>query len=305
MPAYEGIAILGFPRSGTTLLRRILDAHRDIACPGETYLLSACAKFLASHPVVGGVNVGVESGLVLLGMDSSDVIQRLRSLAFSLRLEHCQKAGKRLWAEKTAIDVFYLKNIERIFGDTLRFVCMSRHGLDVAVSVREWCERSETYPPELHPYIQRYPRPLEAFSRAWVDVEQDLQSFLVHHADNAIHIRYEDLVFSTEETMRRILAFLEVDWENELVERAFAKEPDGFGDWKAYGSTAMATESIGRWKKLSRTTLAELAPIVHSTLTMLGYDPVLTGQTVDAGEALRRYQWGLKLQQAHARPPSP
>ncbi|MCA9663328.1 MAG: sulfotransferase, partial [Myxococcales bacterium] len=32
-----GIIVLGAPRSGTTLLRRLLDAHPNIACPPETY----------------------------------------------------------------------------------------------------------------------------------------------------------------------------------------------------------------------------------------------------------------------------
>ena len=39
--AHDGINVMGVPRSGTTLLRGIGDAHRDIACPRETNLLSA------------------------------------------------------------------------------------------------------------------------------------------------------------------------------------------------------------------------------------------------------------------------
>lgn len=303
MPTYEGIAILGFPRSGTTLLRRILDAHSRISCPGETYLLSACAKFLSSHRVVGGVNVGVESGLALMGVPPVEIIRHLREWAISIRSEPLKTTEKQIWAEKTATDVFHLEGIERIFGDHLRFVCISRHGLDAAVSVREWCERSEAYPPELHPYVQRHAQPLEAFADAWVDVEKSLESFVQRHPQNAIKLRYEDLVADTSTQVRRILGFLEVDWEDGLIERAFSKDPEGFGDWKTYGASNISADSIGRWKKLSRTTIGEMAPIVNPMLESLGYNPVPLVHSLDSDEALRRYQLGLKLQQAKPIPP--
>jgi protein-tyrosine sulfotransferase len=34
-----GVVVLGFPRSGTTLLRRLLESHHDLCCPPETHLL--------------------------------------------------------------------------------------------------------------------------------------------------------------------------------------------------------------------------------------------------------------------------
>jgi len=56
---YDGIIVIGCPRSGTTLLRRLLDAHPNIAAPGETYLFTACARFLRSERAVDGMDVGV------------------------------------------------------------------------------------------------------------------------------------------------------------------------------------------------------------------------------------------------------
>ena len=39
---YEGVLIVGVPRRGTTLLRRIFDSHPNICCPPETYLFGSC-----------------------------------------------------------------------------------------------------------------------------------------------------------------------------------------------------------------------------------------------------------------------
>ena len=52
---YEGIIVLGAPRSGTTLTQRLLAAHPQIACPPETYLLRACSRFLHEEKTVPSV----------------------------------------------------------------------------------------------------------------------------------------------------------------------------------------------------------------------------------------------------------
>ena len=52
------LVILGFPRSGTTLLARLLDGHPDISAPPETGLLSAAGRFLAELTEVEGPPLG-------------------------------------------------------------------------------------------------------------------------------------------------------------------------------------------------------------------------------------------------------
>ena len=58
-PVHDGIIILGCPRSGTTLLRRLFDAHPNIAAPGESYLLTAAARFLTGETMVDGMDDGL------------------------------------------------------------------------------------------------------------------------------------------------------------------------------------------------------------------------------------------------------
>ena len=52
--AEKGVIILGCPRSGTTLLRRLLDSHPDLSCPGETFLFRGAARFLKEDTISGG-----------------------------------------------------------------------------------------------------------------------------------------------------------------------------------------------------------------------------------------------------------
>ena len=132
--AHEGIVIIGCPRSGTTLVRRLLDAHSNISCPGETYLLTACARFLQGEQSVDGMEVGVLNGLAFAGFEREEVIRRLREFAFAFHREEADRKGKGRWAEKTAVDAFHLDEIRTLCGEHVHFVCVTRHGLDVAAS---------------------------------------------------------------------------------------------------------------------------------------------------------------------------
>src|SRR3972149_7016175 len=111
---YEGIIVLGMPRSGTTLLRRLLNAHPNICCPPETNLLSAAARFLEEHRFSGGHSVGVANALAFSGYAEQEVDARLREFVFGFFREFSGREGKRRWAEKTAFDAFHLDEIEKL-----------------------------------------------------------------------------------------------------------------------------------------------------------------------------------------------
>lgn len=147
--------MLGAPRSGTTLVRRLLDAHPDVACPPETVLLTAAARFLHEQPLDQGVRFGVFTGLATAGFPRDEVLRRVRELVFGFHREHAARAGKRLWAEKTAVDAFHVPAIEELCGEHVRYVGVLRHGLDVALSMKDLTERSGGALPELQAYLAR------------------------------------------------------------------------------------------------------------------------------------------------------
>ena len=287
-----GIVVIGAPRSGTTLLRRILDAHPNIACPPETYLLSAAARFLHEETFAQGLHIGVVAGLGFAGFDEDEVLARLRQFVFGFFEDHAAKQGKGRWAEKTAFDVFHLDAIRRVGGGHVRFLCIHRHGLDVACSLAELVDKTGGYVQELHDYLRRYPQPLEAFSRAWVDLSTRVAD-MVDDDELAMGMRYEDLVADPEATVRRILEFVEEDWDETLLDRALSSTGNvGFGDWKTYGRAKVDNSSVDRWKKLPSPTIRHLAGVCNPTLERLGYEPVPTTEE-DADEARRRYELGL------------
>lgn len=293
----EGVLIIGAPRSGTTLLRRLFNAHPNIACPGETNVFTGCGRFLRSEHIAEGTGIGVLDGLGYAGFSKSEVLTRLREFAFSFHRDHAKQQGKPRWASKTAFDAFYLDEIEQLCGDQVQFVCLQRHGLDVACSIEELCQKNGVYLRELHEYIIRYPVMLEAFAHAWVDLTHRINAFVKRHPENALQVRYEDLTEQTGPTIGRIMEFLGEAWDPALIEQALESRSGlGLGDWKTYGRSAVDLSSVGRWKRLSRDTISRLGDICNPTLILCGYEPVEVEAERATDDTRRRYEVGLLLQ---------
>lgn len=293
----KGIIVVGVPRSGTTLVRRLLNAHPNIACPGETNLFCGMARFLESATIAQGVDIGVLAGLSFAGFAEDQVLERLRNFLFGFLREYASREGKPRWAEKTAFNAFYLESIERVCADHVQFVCVQRHGLDVVGSLQELCEKNGGYLPELHKYIVRYPRPLEAFAHAWAELATSIRSLAERRPDAATLIRYEDLVRDPSQTMRQVLEFLGEPWMPDLVATAM-KQPSavGLGDWKTYGKSTVDSSSVQRWHDWPPATTSALAHIVNPTLKACGYEAVSVDDASSTDQARRRYELGLMIQ---------
>ncbi len=294
MSTPAGIVVLGTPRSGTTLLRRLLDAHPNIACPPETYVLSGAARFLHEETFAQGLRIGALFGLGYAGFEEAEVLERLRRFAFGFFEDAAAKAGKGRWAEKTAFDAFHVEAIRKLCQGHVKFICLHRHGLDVACSLADLVEKTGGYVEELHRYLARYPQPLEAYGRAWVDTAGAVED-LAEADEGALSIRYEDLTRDPEATLRAVLEFVGEPWHEGIVESALGSSKSvGFGDWKTYARGTVDASSVARWKKLPRATQALLAEVCNPTLTRLGYEAVST-EDPDDEDARRRYELGLLL----------
>jgi len=290
----KGIVVLGFPRSGTTLLRRILNAHPDIACPGETCIFSACARFMHSELVSDGLEFGVLNGLAFAGVEPSQTLRRLREFAFTFCEDHARMQTKRRWAEKTAVDIFHLEKIEQLCGSNVQYVCIVRHGLDVAISLQEFSERGFGYLSEIHEYVKHYPRPMEAFTYAWADVNARLLEFLERQGTGAVLLRYEDLISDPMKHVKKLFEFLGETVDETILSRAFVRErAPGLGDWKAYAKEKIDDGSIQRWRSLPPFIIGRLGHICNPVLREFAYDEVPVRAVDNQEKARRKYELAL------------
>ncbi len=141
MAAGAPLILLGVRRSGTTLLRVMLDRNAELAVPDESYFVPQLAR---RHRGVVDVDAFVDDvrrlpTLVEWELSPDDVAQRLRpgmstGAAIAAVFEtYANGRGKARWGDKTPLYMQYLPLLERLFPDA-RFVHLVRDGRDAALS---------------------------------------------------------------------------------------------------------------------------------------------------------------------------
>lgn len=281
----RGTLILGCPRSGTTLLRRIFDGHPRFACPGETTVFRAFARLLQTEQLAQGVQYGLVPGLELAGVPPEQVHADLRTLAMGWLDQVARRAGKPCWAEKSAVTAFHVPSLEAWLGSSVRYVILLREGLDTASSLVELAQRTDGYLEELHTYQRADPRILRAMIRAWADATQALLDLAERRPEIPV-VRYEALVQHPQEVLGTMFAALGEDWQPEWLAAAMTRQgTPGLGDWKTWTRGQIDASSVGRSRHVDAATLRELAPVADPVLRRAGYAEI---QPTPGGDDPRR-----------------
>lgn len=124
--------LIGAHRSGTSLVRRMVNSHPDIACPPESFFIEYYAGMYADEKV--------RAGYEGLGYDREhcrmDLMRRASSLHEAFRIGQ----GKVIWADKTPEYTRCLDKIDSLYGMNVRYLLIYRHPWDIANSVwkRGW-----------------------------------------------------------------------------------------------------------------------------------------------------------------------
>ena len=196
--------VLSSVRSGSTLLRVLLNSHSEIHSPPELHLrkMRARAKGRAAERSLREIGLGDDQALRYLLWDR--VLHR-----------ELQASGKSILVNKTPNDAFIVEKIVACWPDA-RFIYLLRHPAAIARSrARARKQDSEEHNMRV---VLRYCNAVEEARRA----------------HPGITVRYEDLAADPARETRRLCDFLEVPWEEEMLDYGRfdhgAFRP-GLGDW--------------------------------------------------------------------------
>ncbi len=250
---FDPVFLGGEGRSGTTLLRVMLDAHPSIACGPESQFL-ADPKFRAFHEHFRNTWWRRAAGF---GYEQDDLDDLVRDFARGWFETYMRRRGKRRWADKTPQTIHHLPYLWRLFP-TARFVHLIRDGRDVACSIlpQNWG-----------------PNTVEEAAERWVDC---VWKGVLHRADTERYceVRYEDLVQSPETQVRRVLAWMGEDWDPAVLDYHSADKdnPELTESSAEQVQKPLYTSSIGRWQRdLSAHQVRAFEKIAGETLEFLGY----------------------------------
>jgi hypothetical protein len=256
-PHAEAIFLIGCQRSGTSLLRRIVDTHPRIACPPETAFI---------EPILRGVREDrARKGFEGMGYGEDAVTAALARFVASFFEGYAASQGKPRWADKTPHHVDILEDLWRLFGPGARFVLIVRDGRDVAFSL------SERFYPAIQPAVREAGGdvPLGA-ARFWVAQTEKILAFEASHPSACTRLRYEDLTTDPEATLRPVFAFLGEAWDPTVLSYAQVPHHAGVEDPDVAKRSAIEPNS-GRhmaWPPEVRTTVGG---VCGPLLARLGY----------------------------------
>ena len=226
------IVIGGCYRSGTTLLRRLFDAHSRIHCgPEVKFFKDVFGDYLRddlSH-------IRFFSTVRSLGLEDEEVVSLFGRAFVASHDLAARKHGKRRWADKTPENVLYLERWHDLLGGRFFFIHVVRHPLDVLASMIE-AKFDKTVPPDFAGKVDVY--------RSFV---QSAHDYAATHPTTSTIVRYEELVANPTATLTSVLGAIGERFEPQMLDAW--TDPDrghGIEDPKTAASAAIHTDSIGR-----------------------------------------------------------
>ena len=235
LPDERLVFIVGMPRSGTSLMERVLAAHPAIAAVGEHREIGRIFGSLSS---VGDGASDMES-MARIGRPA------LRALARRY-LESLPPSGGALRIiDKTPANFLHLGSILRLFPGA-RIVHMTRAPMDTCLSCyfQSFAEGHE------------FTFDLESLGRFYADYRRLMDHWRALLPGRILDVSYEDLVGDFEGQSRRILDALGLPWDDRL--RAYHRH-GGPVATASYHQVRrpLYTDSVGRWHGYTR----HLAPL--------------------------------------------
>jgi hypothetical protein len=227
------IIIGGFWRSGTSLLRRLLDSHSRIHCGPEVKFFK---DFYGDYLNDELRRTRLFSTLPTLGLTVEEILSIFgRAFVESHELA-ARKAGKVRWADKNPENVLYLKQWHRLLPGGFVFLEIVRDPLDALASLKE-IGFYKTVPPAFADKA----RLLKIFRDTGA-------SYAAKHPESSLTLRYEDLVRAPHATLECLFSWLGETFEPEVLERfSLPERGEGIEDPKVKITQNIHDHSIGRW----------------------------------------------------------
>src|SRR5918999_1436637 len=267
--------IVGNDRSGTTMLRLILDRGRDAAIPPESMFLTDFADALAAgeprdagaaadlmrrvweHPKVRLWELGSQPPPVPDGLVGEDAFRFVAAAPFEA---YAARHGKPRWGDKTPHYVHHVDKLLRLWPET-RFVVLVRDGRDVALSLR----RMPFGPNNAWAAAQWWARGIRAGARAAEE-----------HPGAVLTIRYEDLAERPAEQVRGVCEFLGLGYSEDMLALEHVDPARIVPDQAAWFPTlfdGINTSAVGRWRReMGSRDRRIFAALAGAELAQLGYE---------------------------------
>jgi hypothetical protein len=249
------VFVIGFPRSGTTLLEQMLDAHPDFRSMDERGYVYQLIERME--------HAGQRYPADLAGLTQTETDQ-LRQVYGGLVAHTLPDLGQRRLVDKNPLNMLCLPMILRLFPDACIVLCI-RHPCDVLLS----CSMQAFRSPAFRTMCSSLPRLARGYTEAFEQCCRHLEVF----KPRVLEWRYESVVADLGAAVARLGSFLEVRDASPMSGFAEHAQRKRFIATPSYAQVTqpVSTAAVGRWQAY-REYFEPVLPILQPWLERFGYD---------------------------------
>ena len=249
----QPVFVVGFPRSGTTLLAGLLGAHSRLICGPETEFFTGLETANRGNRLCQAAKWPEEAADFLFskvhekpipdyyGITRAEMVsylvQRERScpaILESLTETYMRRQGKQRWVEKTPTHLIYVREIRRYYPDA-PIIRIIRDPRDVALSLLNvpWG------PPGFAAAILHW-RYFDDLSAPFFDTDR-----------NTLTVRFEDVVMNPESELQKLCQFIGEEFEPGMMDtsQSVAHVNPTKIPWKQNAGRQIDTSRIAIWQR--------------------------------------------------------
>ncbi|HKR62411.1 MAG TPA: sulfotransferase [Thermoanaerobaculia bacterium] len=256
--------VVGFPRSGTTLLSVLLDRHSRLCVTPETAFFDEVAPQLrANDDARLGIVLRKWRRLPELRLDAEHVIAQLprpwtpSDVLRAILDLYAEAHAKPRCGEKTPQHLNHADTILRHFDDA-KILCLVRDGRDAVLSLRAmpWFRGS-----------------LAATAKMWKESVRIAEEHARKQSNRFTIVRYEDLIASPHEHLALTMHFIGESFEPRQLDTSVASDvvlPRSM-EWKGRALGPITADAQSRRESARAEDVAYLDRVLHDDLQRLGY----------------------------------
>jgi hypothetical protein len=228
----DPVFLIGFPRSGTTLLDTILRTHNLIEVIEEKPLVDSVIKEIENN---------MNYSFATLEKLDDLKIKELRQLYYKKMEQYLEISPDKIYVDKFPLNIIYLAEINKIFPEA-KYILALRNPRDSVLSC----------------FMQSFTPNDAMLNMLTIDdasnlYNQTMQLWKIYEKvlDIKFHtVKYEDVVNNFEPTIRDLITFLELDWTDKLKDFYKTAEKKRIISTPSYDqvNNPINDKSIGRWK---------------------------------------------------------
>lgn len=279
--------IVGAGRSGNTLLRLMLDSHKNLAIPPETDFIPELIeqtrlskqpkqefiKIISSHWRWSDCHIDKVSFIKEINSIPFFSISKGIRTFFKL---YAKRFSKTRWGDKTPYYLHHMSLIQSYLPEA-RFIHIIRDGRDAALSTLPLWFGPNSIFEAAHDWLNT------------IEIARQQAKKLKFY----LEIKYEDLIINSEKTLKEICYFIELDWDPNMLnyyKRADGRIKEVTTDYRSHNGDLIASvaqrhaihaltskppqiERVNRWKtEMSHLDNILFVNIAGQLLNELGYE---------------------------------